>query len=98
MKNYRETFLRNIIGHSELSPSFNRFQSAYRRGYSTETALLRLLLKMTLLLYCAADKGSRSLLVLLDLSAAFDCIDNETAGWHALLVSQLQRLIGCGHI
>jgi len=36
-------FLQKIIEHVEQSPNFNRAQSAYRRGHSTETALLRLL-------------------------------------------------------
>src|SRR5664279_5096122 len=64
-------FLSRIIHHIEQSPGFNKFQSAYRRGYSTETALLRLLNDV----YGAADRKSRSLLVLLDLSAALDTID-----------------------
>jgi hypothetical protein len=63
-----------MIDHIEQSPNFNRAQSAYRRGFSTETALLRLLNDV----YSAADDGHRSLLVLLDLSAAFDCIDINT--------------------
>ena len=67
-------FLRNIIGHVSSSPNFNRYQSAYRRGHSTETALLRLLND----LYRAADAKSRSILILLDLSAAFDTIDSST--------------------
>ena len=67
-------FLSKIIDHIEQSPNFNRAQSAYRRGFSTETALLRLLNDV----YSAADGGHRSLLVLLDLSAAFDCIDINT--------------------
>ena len=67
-------FLRNIIGHVGSSPNFNRYQSAYRRGHSTETALLRLLNDLCR----AADTKSRSILILLDLSAAFDTIDSGT--------------------
>src|SRR5208282_1211615 len=77
-------FLSRIIHHIEQSPGFNKFQSAYRRGYSTETALLRLLNGV----YGAADKKSRSLLVLLDLSAAFDTIDLNT------LVHRVERTFG----
>jgi len=77
-------FLSRIIHHIEQSPGFNKFQSAYRRGYSTETALLRLLNDV----YGAADKKSRSLLVLLDLSAAFDTIDLNT------LVHRVERTFG----
>ena len=60
-----------LIKHVENSTSFNPYQSAYRKGYSTETALLKLLNDI----YNAADCSKRSLLLLLDLSAAFDCID-----------------------
>ena len=67
-------FLRNIIDHVSSSPRFNSSQSAYRKDHSTETALLRLLNDI----YCAADKKSRSLLILLDLSAAFDTVDINT--------------------
>ena len=35
-------FLSRVMQHIEDSPNFNPYQSAYRRGYSTETALLRL--------------------------------------------------------
>lgn len=59
-------------------------QSAYRRSHSTETALLRLLNDVQ----CAADRGSRSLLILLDLSAAFDTIDIDT------LFSRLESTFG----
>ena len=66
-------FLRNIIGHVSSSPNFNCYQSAYRRGHSTETALLRLLNDL-----CRATNAkSRSILILLDLSAAFDTIDSS---------------------
>jgi len=52
-------FLSRIIAHVEQAPCFNRLQSAYRRGHSTETALLRL----TNDIYMAADNKSRTLLV-----------------------------------
>ena len=38
----RITMIR-LVAHVEQSPSYNRYQSAYRKGYSTETAILRLL-------------------------------------------------------
>ena len=66
--------LSRIMPHVENSPNFNRFQSAYRRGYSTESAILRMLNDV----YCAADRKRRSMIVLLDLSAAFDTIDIDT--------------------
>ena len=64
-------FLSRISSHVESSQNFNRFQSAYRRGFSTETAILRMLNDV----YSAADDRRRSMIVLLDLSAAFDTID-----------------------
>ena len=77
-------FLRGIIEHVNSSPNFNSSQSAYRKGHSTETALNRLLNDI----YCAADGRSRSLLILLDLSAAFDTLDIDT------LIRRLQWTFG----
>ena len=73
-----------VIDHVERAPCFNRFQSAYRRGHSTETALLRTLNDV----YCAADKKARTLLIQLDLSAAFDTIDQDT------LLRRLEKTFG----
>jgi len=60
-----------IRPHVESCRNFNEYQSAYRRGHSTETTLLRMLDDV----YRAADNHSRSLLLQLDLSAAFDTLD-----------------------
>jgi hypothetical protein len=73
-----------VITHIGHLPSYNRFQSAYRRSYSTETAILRLLNDA----YCAADAKSKTVLLQLDLSAAFDTIDKGT------LVERLNILSG----
>ena len=48
-------------------------QSAYRAGHSCETALLRIHSDMI----AVADAGHISLIAMLDLSAAFDCVDHE---------------------
>jgi len=64
-------FMTRLVEHVKKSPNYSRFQSAYRRGHSTETALLRLLNDV----YGAANDGFRTVLLQLDLSAAFDTID-----------------------
>ena len=57
---------------------FNKHQSAYRLGHSTETALLLLLDNI----FLAADSGKSTLLVSLHLSAAFDTIEHSTPEAH----------------
>ena len=52
----------------------NTFQSAYKVGHSTKTALLCIKNEIHLSL----SKGMPTALVLLDLSAAFDTIDHDT--------------------
>ena len=59
------------------------FQSAYKAGHSTETALI--LVQNDIL--CAIDDGQCVTLVLLDLSAAFDTVD------HKILLDRLHRLL-----
>ena len=60
------------------------FQSAYKKGHSTESALVRVhndILR-------ANDNGGCVILLLLDLSAAFDTVD------HAILLSRLRDRFG----
>jgi hypothetical protein len=59
-------------------------QSAYRKEHSTETAILKVKSDMDAIL----DQGDGVLLVLLDLSSAFDTID------HGILLKRLEREIG----
>ena len=62
-----------ITSHVSSSPNFNPFQSAYRKHHSTETTLLRI--TDSLRIICAT--GHAAVLVLLDLSAAFDTLDHN---------------------
>jgi hypothetical protein len=70
--------------HLRLHNILDPLQSAYRPLHSTETAILRIQhdINMTM------DKGDAVLLVMLDLSAAFDTLD------HDILLNRLQQLAG----
>jgi hypothetical protein len=57
----------------EKNDLYEHLQSAYRPGHSTETALLKIASDINLSL----DQGDGVLLVLLDLSSAFDTIDHD---------------------
>ena len=76
--------LEKVVLHKPLSylqenNLSNPFQSAYRAGYSTETVLLRIVNDIL----SALDNDNISVLLLLDLSAAFDTTD------HQILLSRL---------
>ena len=76
--------LSQLSKHLSANKLFSMYQSAYRPGHSTETALLKVFNDLLM----SMDEGKISLLTLLDLSAAFDTIDHE------ILISRLEHVYG----
>ena len=73
-----------LLTHLETNNLNEMYQSAYKKGHSTETALLRVQNDIL----CAIDNGQAVFLVLLDLSAAFNTID------HTILLDFLKSFLG----
>ena len=102
LKNYRPisnlSFLSKVIEkcvHKQLtkyitdSSLYAEFQSGYRKAHSCETAVLKIHNDILLMV----DKKKHVILMLLDLTAAFDTINHE------LLINKLKRSYGLdGHV
>ena len=67
-----------------LNAILDKHQSGFRQHHSTETALIKVLNDIRM----NSDTGQSTVLVLLDLSAAFDTID------HAILLDRLENWVG----
>jgi len=76
--------LARLRPHLLGSANFSEYQSAYRKGHCTETALLEILDGV----YTAADGKQVTVLVGLDLSAAFDTVS------HTILIERLHTEFG----
>jgi len=76
--------LARLRAHLTNSKNFSKRQSAYRKGHSTETALLDVLDSV----HTAADSKEVTLLIGLDLSAVFDTV------CHSTLIKRLQTEFG----
>uniref|UniRef100_A0A3B1IUE7 Reverse transcriptase domain-containing protein n=1 Tax=Astyanax mexicanus TaxID=7994 RepID=A0A3B1IUE7_ASTMX len=63
---------------------FDKFQSGFRSGHSTETALVRIVNDLRV----NSDRRQVSVLLLLDLSAAFDTVDLD------ILIDRLENWVG----
>ena len=65
---------RKLLGYLNTERLLPELQSAYRAFHSTETAVLKVMADILLVL----DRGDIAFLTLLDLSAAFDTVDHAT--------------------
>ena len=79
---------RQVMDHVDSNYLGKPLQSSYKRHHSTETALLKV--KNDLL--CSLDNNKAVLMVLLDMSAAFDTVD------HDILLDRLESKFGIKHM
>lgn len=76
--------LNQLTSYLILNNILDPFQSAFKAKHSTESALLR----VTNYILVSVDSGNCAVLVLLDLSAAFDTVD------HCILLKRLNHEVG----
>lgn len=75
---------KQLVAHLDSNRLMPKDQSAYRRGHSTETAIMKVFGDIV----DATANGQLALLCSLDLSAAFDTVD------HDILIHRLERSYG----
>jgi hypothetical protein len=68
-----KVIVQQVDSHMKENALYESHQSAYRKGHSTETALVKIIDDIL----CAVDEAHCVFLVLLDQSAAFDTINQE---------------------
>ena len=83
-----KVILCQLLPHLHQNNILERFQSGFRAHHSTESALL----KVSNDLLLSVDSGDCAVLILLDLSAAFDTVD------HNILIDRLQCGVGVSGI
>jgi hypothetical protein len=76
--------VKQLVTHMTDNDMYDHLQSAYRAGHSTESALVKVKSDID----TALAEGDGVLLLLLDLSSAFDTVD------HSVLLQRLESLIG----
>ena len=77
-----------IHDHLKNNDIVDNFQSAYKAGYNCKTALLRV---YNDIVTTTIGRGNDAMIILLDLSAAFDTIDHDN------LFCILEKCVGiCG--
>ena len=88
LKNIEKAIATQIHSYLINNDIVDNFQSAYKTGHSCETALLRVYNDIV----TTIGRGNGAMLVLLDLSAAFDTIDHDN------LFCILEKYVGiCGN-
>uniref|UniRef100_A0A669B8C0 Reverse transcriptase domain-containing protein n=1 Tax=Oreochromis niloticus TaxID=8128 RepID=A0A669B8C0_ORENI len=83
-KVFEKVIFKQLTEHLSTSNLFEPFRSAFRPNHSTETALVKVVNDLLV----NADNDRTSVLLLLDLSAAFDTVD------HCILLDRLEHFIG----
>lgn len=76
--------LARLRPHVQSSPNFSKFQSGFRSEHSTETALI----KVTNDILSGIEKKAVTVLLSLDISAAFDALD------HNILIDRAEQRFG----